>query len=170
MKIRYYRLVRLFIPVTVVLYLTFIPLNSVIERDHVEVFPFFSWKLFARTPDWDISKYTLIVNTIDGEKVKRTFYLIPSDNIRDQKALNLAARACSDGRDCDDIVAEVLYPIVFDALRTKNVQFSIVHAHLDLDEIQDNIVAIAARAASKTDFFKPHTVVGSWNTQVGRVG
>lgn len=164
-----YRFVKLLIPVSVALYIVMLPLNSVIAEDHGEVFPFFSWRLFARIPDWHTTEYGLIVHSIDGEEISGIYYLIPSENIRDWKALRLAVTACTKDDDCEETVAEVLYPIIFQSLAATNVEFSIVKAHVDLHDIQDNIDDLAAQAVSKTDFFQLDTTIGRWNTQLGRI-
>ena len=164
-----YQLIKLLIPVTVVLYIVMLLLHSVIEEEHTEVFPFFSWGLFSIIPDWQTSEYALIVHSIDGDEVDGPLYLIPSNDIRDFKALNLATTACTKDSHCDETVVEVLYPIIEQSLGTKSVEFSIVVASIDLHDIQDNIDDIAVQAASKTDFFQSHTSIGRWNTQVGRI-
>ena len=146
-----------------------LPLNSVLEEDHGEIFPFFSWRLFSRIPDWQTTEYGLLLHSIDGASLDSEYYLIPGDNIRDWKALRSVAAVCRRSDNCDEDVATVLYPILFDSLGSMNIEFSIVRARVDLHEIQDNIDDIASRAVSKTSFFRPDTIIGRWNTQVGRI-
>ena len=153
----------------IALYVVMLPLNSVLEEDHGEIFPFFSLRLFSRIPDWQTTEYGLLLHSIDGVALESEYYLIPSDDVRDWKALRSVASVCRRNDNCDEEVAAVLYPILFDSLGTMNIEFSIVRARVDLHEIQDNIDDIATRAVSKTSFFRLDTTIGRWNTQVGRL-
>ena len=165
-----YQLIKLLIPVSLALYIVMIPMNFVIEEEHTEVFPFFSWRLFDNVPGWETSEYGLIVHSIDGDEVDGTHYLIPSNNVRDWKVLILAVKACVKDIDCDETITEVLYPIVMQSLGdAKTVEFSIIKARIDLHDIQNNLQDIAAQKVRKTDFFQPHTLIGRWNTQIGRI-
>lgn len=146
-----------------------LPLNSVLEEDHGEIFPFFSWRLFSRIPDWQTTEYGLLLHSIDGAALDSEYYLIPGNNIRDRKALRSVAVVCRKDVNCDEEVATVLYPILFDSLGTMNIEFSIVRARIDLHDIQDHIDDIAAQVVSKTSFFRPDITIGRWNTQVGRL-
>jgi len=160
---------KLLVPGFIVLYLAMIPLNSVLESDHVEVFPFFKWKLFTHIPDWESFEYGLIIDAIDGEPPAETFYLIPSDDVRDWKALRRVAIACAKDRDCDEAVTGVLYPIIGRALGERSIDFSIIKADVDLRELQDNISDFADGRLTRTDFFKPSEVIVRWNTRTGRL-
>ncbi len=151
------------------LYIAMIPLNSVIEREHREIFPFFTWSLFVHIPDWYTYEYGLIVHSIDGDELDRSYYAIPSTEIRDWKSLHSVARACKVVNDCDQGVTEIIYPILYKALGTTEMEFSIVEARIDLHDVQDNIEHIAAQEMGKTDLFRIHSVIGRWNTQVGRI-
>ena len=164
-----YHLIKLLIPVSVAVYVVMLPLNFVIEKEHTEVFPFYSWRLFPSIPAWQTSEYALIVHSIDGDEVNSTRYLIPSENIRDSKALKLAVTACTKETQCDETVTEVLYPLILQSLGAQRVEFSIIKARIDLHDIQDNIDDIAAQKVRTTDFFQPHTIIGRWNTHVGRI-
>ena len=160
---------KLLIPGFIVLYLAMIPMNSVLESEHVEVFPFFKWKLFANVPDWESSEYGLVIDAIDGEQTEETYYLIPSDSIRDWKALRRVAIACAKGQDCDEGVTGVLYPIIQESLGDSSIDFSIVKAQVDLHDLQDNVTDFAEGRLTRTDFFRPIEVVARWNTQTGRL-
>lgn len=167
-----HRLITLFIPALVVLYVVMLPLNSALEKEHGELFPFFSWRLFSRVPDWQVTQYGLLVHSIAGIEVDRippgdSKYLIPSENIRHWKALIRVVRECNNRGTCDDTVAEVLYPIVFESLGATDIEFSIVKARVDLHNIQESIDDIAARAVNKTAFFQPESMIGQWNTNNG---
>ena len=157
------------IPAFLVLYIVMLPLNALIEDDHGEIFPFFSWRLFTRVPDWYTTEYGLLVHSVEGLEVDEPFYLIPSDDIRDWKALSQAVKACTTSGNCDQTVTETLYPIVFHSLETRNVEFSIIEARIDLRDIQDRIDDIATTAINKTEFFQPGNTIGRWHTQTGRM-
>lgn len=157
------------IPAVIALYVVMLPLNSVLEEDHREIFPFFSWRLFSRIPDWQTTEYGLLLHAIDGAALDSEYYLIPSDDVRDWKALRSVVAVCTRDDDCDEAVATVLYPILFEAVGTMDLEFSIVKARIDLHDIQDHIDDIAVQAVSKTNFFRPETTIGRWDTQVGRL-
>lgn len=165
-----HRLIMLLIPAILALYIVMLPLNRVIEQEHPEIFPFFDWQLFAYVPDAEISKYGLILESIDGDQVDGVQYLIPNDKIRDWKALALVAETCQKAVSCDAEVMEIVYPIVLQLTATEVIEFRIVKARVDLDDIQANIRDIAAGRASRTDFFQIETEIGRWNTRTGRVG
>ncbi len=158
------RLVRLLAPAVVVLYVIMIPLNSVVETDHVEIFPFFKWRLFAYVPDWQTHEYALIVEAIDGQAVDGTYYLIPNDSVRDWKALRVAAAACNTGVDCDDTVAEVIHPLIRRDLGDSSVDFRIVRARIDLRDVQDHVNELNEGEIAATDLFRPIEELGRWNT------
>jgi hypothetical protein len=163
------RLWKLLVPGFIVLYLVMIPLNSVLESSHVEVFPFFKWKLFTQIPDWDSFEYGLVIDAIDGESSDETFYLIPSDDVRDWKALRRVAIACAKDRGCEEAVTGVLYPIIERALGERSIDFSIIKADVDLRELQDNIDDFADGRLTRTDFFRPSEVIAQWNIRTGRL-
>ena len=159
---------RWLIPAFLALYLAMFPLNSVLETEHAEVFPFFKWKLFTHIPNWETFEYALVVDAIDGETPAETFFLIPSADVRDWKALRRVAMACEKDRGCDETVTEVLYPIIRRALGERSVDFSIIRADVDLHDVQDNIVDFADGRLTRTDFLRPSKVIVQWNTQLGR--
>ena len=165
-----FRLAKLLVPAFFVLYLAMIPLNAVLETEHTEVFPFFKWKLFANIPDWQTTEFGLVIDAIDGEPAEDDFYLIPSHDIRDWKVLSTTAWACRRGDPCDDMVADVLVPIVQQALGDHSIDFSIVEAEVDLADVRDGIDDLADGDAIRTDFFRPVRIIGQWNTETGRIG
>ncbi len=164
-----YRLTKLLVPAFFVLYLVMIPLNSVVEEEHSEVFPFFRWRLFATIPDWQTTEYALVIDAIDGEPADEPRYLIPSTDIRDWKALRTSAVACSKDIACDDTVTDVLFPIVQQALGDRSIDFSIIEADVDLHDVRDGIDDLADGVATRTEFYRPRTVIGQWNTETGRI-
>ena len=166
---RRFRLTKYLIPFFLVLYIVMIPLNSVVEQDHSEVFPFFKWKLFSNIPDWRTQEYALVLEAVDGQPVEEGHYLIPNVNVRDWKALRLAAIDCVKNVDCDDTVADVIYPLVIRSVGHDEVEFSIIRAEIDLREVQPQVDDIADDKAAITDFFQSESVIGRWNTEVGRI-
>ena len=168
-RIRRRRWWKLLVPGFIVLYIAMIPLNSVLESEHVEVFPFFKWKLFTHIPDWESFEYGLVIDAIDGEPPAATSYLIPSDDVRDWKALRRVAIACAKDRGCEEDVTGVLYPIIERALGKRSIDFSIIKADVDLHELQDNIDDFADGRLTRTDLFRPSEVIAQWNTRTGRL-
>ena len=163
------RLARYLIPAVIGLYLVMIPLNSVLESEHAEVFPFYKWRLFASAPDWETRDYGLAVEAIDGRPAPETLYLIPSDDVRDWKALRLAVTACTKGDDCDGTVAQVLVPLIHDALGEHSIDFRIVEAKVDLRDVGERIDDVVTGTMTRSDFFRPTKIIGRWNTETGRL-
>ena len=162
------RLAKLLVPTFLVLYVLMIPLNSVLETEHSEVYPFFRWKLFANIPDWQTYEYALVIDAVDGQPIDNLYYLIPNSDIRDWKALRLAVSACTENIDCDDTVAEVLYPIIRRDIGEKSVYFSIFRVEIDLRDVQAHLAELADGRMARTDFYQLSEVVGRWNTETGR--
>ena len=129
---RRFRLTKLTILLFLVLYIVMIPLNSVLEQEHSEVFPFFKWQLFSNIPSWQTHEYGLVLEAIDGEPVEEGIYLIPNTEIRDWKALRFAALDCVKNVECDNTIADVIYPLVIESTGHREVEFRIVKAEIDL--------------------------------------
>ena len=165
-----YRLIMVLIPAILALYIVMLPLNRVIEKEHVEIFPFFSWRLFDSVPNAQTWEYGLILHSIDGNRVDEPHYLIPNDEIRDWKALQVVATACIKNVSCDLEVTEIIYPIVWRIVDAEIVEFSIIEARVDLHDVRDHIRDIVTEEISITDFFRPRIEIGRWNTYTGRVG
>ena len=163
------RLTRILIPLLLVLYVVMIPLNSVVEQEHSEVFPFFKWKLFSNIPGWQTHEYALVLEAIDGQPVSEAHYLIPNTEVRHWKTLRLAASSCIKNVDCDDTVAELIYPLVIRSTGHHDVDFRIIKAEIDLRELQPAVDDIADGTKRRTDFFRSEALVGRWNTEVGRI-
>ena len=168
-KTRRYRLTKLLVPAFLVLYIAMIPLHSVLETEHGEIFPFFRWKLFSHIPDWQSYDYGLVVDAIDGQPTSGVHFLIPNPDIRDWKALRLAVSACAAEIDCDETVAEVLYPIVHQNLGDRSVDFSIVRTTADLHDVQANIDGLVDGTTTRADLTRPTRVLSRWNTETGRI-
>ena len=166
---RRFRLTRFLIPLFLVLYIVMIPLNSVVEQEHSEVFPFFKWQLFSNIPDWQTHEYGLVLEAIDGQPVEEGNYLIPNTEIRDWKALRFAASDCVKNVHCDITVADVIYPIVVRSTGHLEVEFSIIRAEIDLRVMQPAVDDIASGRTPITDFFQSESPIGRWNTKIGRI-
>ena len=169
---RRFRPTRFLVPLFLVLYVVMIPLNSVVEQEHSEVFPFFKWQLFSNIPGWQTHQYALVLEAVDGQPVEEGNYLIPNTEVRDWKALRFAAFACvdnGDNGDCDDTIADVIYPIVIRSTGHHEVEFSIIRAEIDLREVQPAVDDIADGRTPISDFFQSESVIGRWNTEIGRV-
>ena len=166
---RRFRLTKYLIPLFLMLYVVMIPLNSVVEQEHSEVFPFFKWSLFSNIPDWQTPEYALVVEAIDGQPVEEGHYLIPDTEVRDWKALRFAVADCIEHTDCDDTIAEVVYPLVIRSTGHREVEFRIIEAQVDLRNLQPEVEDIANGRTAITDFFQSETVVGRWNTEGGRI-
>lgn len=165
-----YRLIMALIPTILAFYIVMLPMNRVIEKDHVEIFPFFNWRLFSSVPSAQIWEYALILHSIDGHEVDEPAYLIPNDEIRDWKALRIVAKACRKNVSCASEVTEIIYPIVRRIVDAEIVEFSIIEARVDLHDIRDHIRDIVTQQTRITDFFQPSTEIGRWNTHTGRMG
>ena len=170
-KRRRFRLSKYLIPLFLVLYVVMIPLNAVVEQEHSEVFPFFNWRLFSNIPDWRTHEYGLVLEAIDGQPVEEDTYLIPNTEIRDWKALRFAASSCSrlDDIDCDMTIASVIYPLVIRSTGHHEVEFSIIRAEIDLRELQPAVDDISIGEIPISDFFQSESVIGRWNTELGRI-
>lgn len=166
---RRFQLTRLLIPLFLVLYVVMIPLNSAVEQEHSEVFPFFKWKLFSHIPGWQTHQYALLLEAVDSQPAEEGTYLIPNADVRDWKALRFAASVCVNKGDCDDTIADVIYPIVIRSTGHHDVEFSIIEAEIDLREMQPAVDDVADGTIPIFDFFQSETVIGRWNTKIGRV-
>lgn len=160
---------RFLVPIFLLLYVVMMSLNSVVEQEHSEVFPFFKWQLFSYVPDWQTYEYALKLDAIDGQPTEEAHYLIPDSSVRNWKVLRLAALECEDGIDCDDTVAEVVYPVVIRSVGHPEVEFSIIRAAIDLRELQPAVDDIANGRVAISDFFQSESVIGRWNTEFGRI-
>ncbi len=164
-----YRRLKFLIPLFLAFYLFMVWLKPVIGVAHNEIFPFFSWRLFSDTPGWYAYENALTVHSIDGAPVSGTRYLIPSANIRDDKALGSTVNACRILAGCDEEVKRRLYPIVNRLARGKDVEFSIVRVRIDLREVQRAVASLAEGESRRSDFFRQDRLIGRWTTSGGRV-
>ena len=166
-----YNWLKLLLPCVLVLYPVMVLAGLIIGIGAVqgEIFPFFSWRLFSDTPQWAIVKPGLMVHSIDGEPIAGTRYLIPNQDIRDQKALRNAINHCFHPDNCDQAVAQLIFPVVRRLTQGHDVEFSIVNARIDLRDVQQGIGSIAKGKSKRTDFYTPETLIGRWTTTRGRV-
>lgn len=133
-----------------------------------EIYPFFSWRLFARTPGWEVSEIGLIVHTIDDAPVARPHYIVPGGSIRDHKALRSTIHACrTRPPTCDAEVDQRLYAIVNRRTGGENVEFSIVSMRIDLRAVHGNLARLASSDARRSKFYRVAYELGRWTTGGG---
>ena len=164
-----YRLGKYGIPLFLAGYLLVAGTHLVFGDRSTEIFPFFAWTLFPRTPEWRKILPAVIVHSVDGEPVDGDRYVIPRRNIGHLKVLHRTVRECRlrpDG--CDAAVARLLHPIVTAVTRGDRVDFSIVISRIDLREVRKDVANLAAGRSEKTDHFRPISIVGRWTTPGGR--
>lgn len=157
---------RRFAAVFIVFYLFMVWLRPATGTGQDEIFPFFSWALFAQTPAWQRLENTVVLRAIDGEPMEDVRYLIPNDDIRDAKALRRTVDACeSDRTACEAAVEAWLFPVVRRLTSGGSVEFSIVKVRVDLRVARQEISRLADGAARETDFFQPQDEVGRWTVR-----
>ncbi len=115
-----------------------------------EIYPFFSWRLFASTPGWELTEIGLIVHTIDGAPVVGArYYVVPGGSIRDHKAPGSTIRACRTRPPaCDAEVEQRLYAIVNRRTGGEDVEFSIVSMRIDLRTVHGDLTGEAIVGAN----------------------
>ncbi len=157
------------IPGVLVFYVFMVGVELFIRADE-EIYPFFSWDLFSRTPGWERTENAVIAHSIDGMPVAGTPYLIPNRGISDVKALIDAVQICQSQTvaECDEEVRVVLYPRVKRLAEGADVEFSIVQVRIDLREVRQDIGKLASGEAQRSDFYHQSKVIGRWNTSGGR--
>lgn len=165
-KIRY----KYGIPVFLIFYLFMVWMGDVVGYHRVELFPFFSWKLFSNIPGWHRVSPAVVVHSIDGQPVAE-HYLIPNVNNLDRAALKIALRECRYRFDeCNEIVKRHLYPIVNRQAKINDVEFSIVTVRVDLLEVQRDIDDLAQGKTRVDDYYRRTNVVGRWTTGMDEPG
>lgn len=174
-----YRLLKYIIPLFLALYLGMVLWKVAIGFAQDEIFPFFSWDLFSENPAWHRTGHGVIVHSVYGEPVSETAWLIPNDNPNGSKALRRAVNACRGFQDCDESVAQFLYPpvqrLAWQNLRVQesqsfdDVEFSIVQASIHLRDLQENIRELASGEIDRVDLFRTPVTLGRWRTVEGRV-
>ena len=137
-----------------------------------EVFPFFGWTLFSRTPDYRNEERGVIAHAINGKAVADVRYLIPNIDVgRSQKVLYRTTRIClRQPPACDEAVQQLLYPVVKELANSDDLEFSIVLLRASLHEVGAGIDDLAAGKTRRMDFFRPRGTIGRWRTKgQGRV-
>ncbi len=137
-----------------------------------EIFPFFAWTLFSRTPEWTKHEAGLVVHSIDGIEIADGLYVVPSDSINDQKALIGVIGVCrssSHASSCGEIVKRVVYPIARRLANGNDIEFSIVDLSIDLRDVQRDIESIAAGQSKHSDYYEIEAVLSRWSTERGLV-
>ena len=170
LSVNRYRRYKYGIPVFLVFYLFMVGMGDVVGYHRVELFPFFSWQLFSKTPGWDRVDPAVVVHLIDGQPVAER-YLIPNVNNLDRAALRIALRGCRYRFDeCNEIVRRHLYPIVNRQAKSNDVEFSIVTVHVDLREVQKGIDDLAQGKTRVDDYYRRTNVLGRWTTSTDAPG
>lgn len=136
-----------------------------------EVFPFFGWTLFSRTPDYRNEERGVIAHAINGKAIADVRYLIPNIDVgRSQKVLYKTTRIClRQPPACDEAVEQLLYPVVKELANSDDLEFSIILLRASLHEVGAGIDDLAAGKARRMDFFRPRGTIGRWRTKGGRV-
>lgn len=160
--LRRYRLARVLIPATLVLYVFLALLWRQLGMPG-EIYPFFAWTLFSQTPDRHVTERAVLAHAIDGEPLAEPRYLIPARSADDWKVLERTVIACDGGEAaCDRAVHRWLAPVVQRRAGSERVDFSIVRVRIDLHEVRREIGALAAGDVAKDAFYEIESVVGRW--------
>ena len=157
-----YRFVKAMIPLFLAFYLFMILLHCAVDSRQVEIYPFYRWSLFSRTPGWEQIDYAVVLHAVDGEPVDGIRYLIPNDSIRDRKVLKLTVAACGNPDDCDATAERLLFPVVASLAGGEAAEFSVVRARVDLRAALREVQRLADGDAHETDFFRPEVEIGRW--------
>lgn len=145
-----------------------------------EIFPFFSWRLYSRVPDWQANEYAAVAHAIGGETLDEPRYLIPAgidgatsvpttNATNDKKALTSVAAECWEIRRCDEAAETILYPVIERAAGGAEVEFSIIAADVDLRAARRDVARLADGTANRSDYYSARRTMGRWNTRTGRV-
>ncbi len=136
-----------------------------------EIFPFFAWTLFSRTPDWRSEERGVIAHAIDGKAVAGVRYLIPNIDVGlSQKVLYRTVNICLNRPPgCDAAVERLLYPVVKKVANSDDLEFSIVLVRASLHEVRAAIDDFAAGKMRRMDFYRPRGTIGRWHTKLGRI-
>lgn len=175
------RMVRYAIPLILICYVLVAGTNLLFKFHPYEIFPFFAWTLFPRTPGWHKTQPVIVVHSTDGEPAAAGARgRILGVGIKSLKALDRVAKTCrARPDDCDEAVERFIHPIVKRTTQGGNVEFSIVMSHVDMREVGRDIddfprARSAVRAldrpdppaghADKADYHRLGRVIGRWTT------
>lgn len=145
-----------------------------------EIFPFFSWRLYSRVPDWRASEYAAVAHAIGGETLDEPRYLIPAgidgaasvptaNAANDKKVLTGVAAECWEIRRCDEAAETLLFPVIERAAGGEDVEFSLIVADVDLRAARRDVDRLADGTAQRGDYYFERRAMGRWNTRTGRV-
>ena len=164
-----YRLRKYAIPLFAGAYLFMVWAAPAAKVSSGEIFPFFGWTLFSRTPDWRNEERGVLAHAIDGEAIADGRYLIPNIDVGwSQKILYETTRIClRQPPQCDAAVERLLYPLVKDLANSDDLEFSIVLLRASLHEVRAGIDDLAAGRVRRMDFYHPRGTIGRWHTQEG---
>lgn len=130
-----------------------------------EIFPFFSWTLYAVPPGWEKTEFAIVVHSIDGEAVGEAGYMVPR-GVKYNKYLKRLRRAAEEcvrrPERCEDVVRQLLHPIVRSSVGGGEVEFSVVRVRIDLREIREDIQKIAEGKAARADYYRLGETIGRW--------
>ena len=130
-----------------------------------EIFPFFSWTLYAVPPGWEKTEFAIVVHSIDGKAVGDAGYLA-TRGIKHNKYLKRLRRAAEEcvrrPERCEGVVRQLLHPIVRSSVGGGEVEFSVVRVQIDLREIREDIQKIAEGKAARADYYRLVEAIGRW--------
>lgn len=166
-----YRLRKWAIPLFACTYLFMVWAAPAANVSSGEIFPFFGWTLFSRTPDWRNEERGVLAHAINGEAIADRRYLIPNIDVGwSQKILYETTRIClRQPPNCDAAVERLLYPLVKELANSDDLEFSIVLLRASLHEVRAGIDDLAAGKTRRMDFYHPRGTIGRWRTKAGRV-
>ena len=175
-----YRTLKYAIPLVLICYVLVAGTNLLFKFHPYEIFPFFAWTLFPRTPGWHKTQPVIVVHSIDGEPAAGARGRILGIDGKALKALDRVAKTCrARPVDCDEAVERFIHPIVKRKTQGGNVEFSIVMSHVDMREVGRDIddfprAYSTVRAldrpvrpaghADKADYHRLGRVIGRWTT------
>ena len=132
-----------------------------------EIFPFFSWTLYAVPPGWEKTEFAIVAHSIDGEAVGDAGYMIPRGVKYNKylKRLRRAAEECIQRPERrEEVARQLLYPIVRSSVDGGEVEFSLVRVEIDLREIREDIQKIVEGKAARADYYRLVETIGRWRT------
>lgn len=168
MKISRYRIVKGLAIGLPLLYGFMILVTPIYGGNLNEIYPFFRWSLFSKTPEWI---KTMPGVAVDAPPVDKPRFLIPSRNIRDMKTLKRVVRVCETDTDdaCNEEVTTALYPIVRRNMKNDNFDFTLVRIVVDLRDVRDNIWNLAGKRPQYGDYYRIDRVLSRWTVEGGKV-
>lgn len=138
-----------------------------------EIYPFFRWLLFSKTPGWIKTMPGVAVDAVDGAPLAEgPRFLVPSRDIRHMKTLKRVVRVCENdesGGACDEEVTKALYPIVRRETRGDNFDFMLVRIVVDLRDVRDDIWNLSGKRPRYSGHYRVDRVLSRWTVDGGTV-